>query len=543
MNQPSIHQHPHRPAQGGAVWQQRRGARHRGVSLLMLLLCAAIVLGACSNGGALSSQTTEGGEAAAPDQSGTAAKSVISASIYDRGQVASDEGTYEDNRWTRYINEQSGVQVQWMPIPRNQEADKFNVLIASEQAPDLMSTYNRDFITRWATEGAIQPLDDYIEQYSTSYKNYLTEHPELKPYLTLEDGKMYAIASLRPTRGSTAVYIRQDWLDALKLEMPASVDELLEVARAFRDYKEGVVPMAMSTAYQPIVDDWFMARSGEWFVEDEQVVQSFFTERYADAMAFRQLVYHEGLVDKEYATDKEYSRQRQLWTTGRSGIYFANINDSMLGELLKNEPEAKLAVLPPLETKYGTNGYQLEVPNFLLTAFNKDMADPEAAIRFIDWLIDGGWEPMAFGFEGEHYELKDGIPVTTDLEKWQKEVAYANEYRLVHQEQQTPDYLRIRAGEDPVDRAIAELKTTIIENSQTYAYRKDIPYVPPVQEYAAIATQFEAKWKEINVRMSMTDTTPEQAVAELRSAWNSLGGEAVTVKVQEWYGANKDKWN
>lgn len=65
----------------------------------------------------------------------------------------------------------------WVPIPRNQEADKFNVLIASDQAPDMMTTFNRDFIVRWADEGAIQPLDEYIDKYSTSYKNICRSIP------------------------------------------------------------------------------------------------------------------------------------------------------------------------------------------------------------------------------------------------------------------------------------------------------------------------------------------------------------------------------
>lgn len=514
-------------------------------ALLTILAGGSAVLSGCSGSGS---------DAAQPSASATggdkydALPKVVSASIYDRGQVATSEGTYEENRWTRLINEQSGVKVNWVPIPRNQEADKFNVLLASEQAPDMLATYNRDFMVRWAKEGAIQPLDEYIDQYSTSYKKYLQEHPELKPYLTLEDGKMYAIASLRPTRANTAIYIRQDWLDKLGLAMPKSVDELVSVAKAFRDGDpdgnnvKDTIPMAMSTAYSAITDDWFQARSGAWFVEDGKVTQSFFTPRYKDALAFRQMVYKESLVDKEYATDKEFSRQKQLWTTGRAGIYFSNISmDNTLGDLQKNNPGAKLAVVPPLSTKYGTNGYEMEVPNFLLTSFNKKMKNPKAAMEFIDWMLDSGWKPLTYGTEGTHYQLVNGIPVTSNYDKWKTEVAYGNEYRLVLQERQTPDYLITRAGKDPTDLAMAQLKNAIIKNTETTPFRKDFPYVPPVSEYSAIATQFEAKWKEINTRMAMTDETPDKSVAEIRQAWDSLGGDSVTAKVQAWYDANKDK--
>lgn len=150
-------------------------------AFLAVLLLGTAALSACGNSNGNAS-TSEGPSPAAASQAPSAdpyasLPKEISGSIYDRGQVATGEGSYEENRWTKYINENSGVKVSWVPIPRNQEADKFNVLIASDQAPDMMTTFNRDFIVRWADEGAIQPLDEYIDKYSTSYKNICRSIP------------------------------------------------------------------------------------------------------------------------------------------------------------------------------------------------------------------------------------------------------------------------------------------------------------------------------------------------------------------------------
>lgn len=150
-------------------------------ALLAVLLLGTAALSACGNSNG-NAGTSAGPSPAAASQAPSAdpyasLPKEISGSIYDRGQVATGEGSYEENRWTKYINENSGVKVNWVPIPRNQEADKFNVLIASDQAPDMMTTFNRDFIVRWADEGAIQPLDEYIDKYSTSYKNICRSIP------------------------------------------------------------------------------------------------------------------------------------------------------------------------------------------------------------------------------------------------------------------------------------------------------------------------------------------------------------------------------
>ncbi|WP_219640842.1 extracellular solute-binding protein [Cohnella sp. CFH 77786] len=533
------------------------GKSLRRNAILAVLLGTALLAGACSNGKVTSGDNApqgaasgNGTEQAAPPQE---ERGSISASIYDRGRVPAEEGSYADNRWTRWMNEQSGVDVKWTPIPRAQEFDKYNMLIASGQAPDLITSYDRNMLSRFVSQGVAQPVDEYIEKYSTSYKKYLEEHPELKPYLTF-DGKMYAVASMRNTRAQTMIWIRQDWLDKLNLKMPATVDELLDVARAFRDRdpdgngEKDTIPIAMTLAYDRIVDDWFQARSAEWMIEDGKATQSFFTERYKDSLAFQKLAYDEGLVDKEYVTDrKTWARQKQLWLTGKSGILFGFANTTNEGpnaEFFKSQPNAVVKPVPPIATKYGTNGYQKEAPNFLLTLFNKDMKDPKAAMKFIDWMLDSGWKPLTYGEEGIHYELKNGIPVTKNPEKFAKEVSYAIEYRLVHQEQLSAESLAAQAGDDPNQQKAMQLFGEALAIVAQTAYRQDFPYPPSVPEYTDIASQFKAKWEEIATRTTIggKSYTPDRAVADIRKEWDALGGKNIEAKVQQWYEQNKESF-
>ncbi|MDF2814152.1 MAG: hypothetical protein K0Q81_352, partial [Paenibacillus sp.] len=158
----------------------------------------------------------------------------LSISMFDRGRVPAEEGSYEQNRWTKWINDNSGIKVKWVPIPRSTAQQKLNTLFAANEAPDLIWEYDRNYIALLASQGALQPIDAYIEKYSTSYKKYLSEHPELKPYLTI-DGKMYAVATKRgiDSIANQGMWIRKDWLDKLGLPMPKTDAELLSVAKAF----------------------------------------------------------------------------------------------------------------------------------------------------------------------------------------------------------------------------------------------------------------------------------------------------------------------
>jgi putative aldouronate transport system substrate-binding protein len=180
------------------------------------------------------------------------------------------------------------------------------------------------------------------------------------------------------------------------------------------------------------------------------------------------------------------------------------------------------------------------VPNYLLTIFNKDIKNPQAAMQFVDWMLDEGWYNLSYGTEGTHYELKDNIPVTLDADKLKKEVSYASEYRIVHQQTLTPEFLLARAGSDPNDQKVQKAIGEAITVAQSVEFRKDLPYTPAVDEFTDISGQFQKKWDEIITKVTMTaDLDAEWGVSQIRSEWQQLNGEAIEAKVQEWYENNK----
>ena len=94
-------------------------------------------------------------------------------------------------------------------------------------------------------QGQLQSVSDIWEQYSEgSYKDFLaTEAGQFyEKRMRLEDGKVYWITDFETMtyKGEESAWvlgfqIRQDWLDALNLEMPTTTDEVYEVLKAFQD--------------------------------------------------------------------------------------------------------------------------------------------------------------------------------------------------------------------------------------------------------------------------------------------------------------------
>ncbi|XEC92699.1 extracellular solute-binding protein [Paenibacillus tarimensis] len=522
-------------------------------ALLIMFLALSAVLAGCAknNSGTNSINSPEGtnddSPAAAADKYDNVPKK-ISVSMFDRGAVSSDEGTYEENRWIKWIREQTGIDVSFVPVPRNQAQEKFNVLIASKQAPDLLWEYDRNYIATLVTQGVIQPIDEYIEKYSTSYKKYLEENPELKPYLTF-DGKMYAVTSKRNlfTIANHGMWIRQDWLDKLNLKTPTTIDELIQVAQAFKEHMPDSVPIVGYTS--PVI---YQALHGavhvDWYLEDGKMVYGATTDRFGAAIELEEKLYELGLVDKEYLTDKDNQRAIQLWVTGKSGICMCQWSgaktDTMMMDLLRNDPEAKPVPLESVASPYGTYGTYQETPAFMYITFNKNMKNPKAAVEYLDWMIEEGWVTLTSGFEGVHHKVVNGVHQKINEEQFKKEVAYANEYAILRDETVKPEDLLVMAASDEVSQKYAKLRAQALETVLKHKFRRDIPYQPGFTEINEIRASLNTTIDELRAKVVIQggDYTWKWALEEIRKEWERLGGKQAEILAQEWYDQNKSNF-
>lgn len=472
----------------------------------------------------------------------------LSVSIFDRGLVPSDEGTYQSNRWVDWINEQTGLDIEWVPVPRWTAYDALNVMFASGSAPDLITEYVRSYFGDWIAQGVIQPIDDYIDRYSVDYKAYLEEHPKLREFTTFEDGNQYLVASKRTGIVNHAIWIRQDWLDNLGLSMPTTTDELLEVARAFTNNDpdgNGEDDTIGITSRVGLFEQMFFV-SERFYYEDGELVPIEFTDRFVDYLAYRKTMFDEGLVDREYVTDTDQARSKRLWITGKAGIYFAQTNPSdFFGEFFANNPEAVVAPAAVIESPYGQNGWYKEPAyNDHKTAFNAsvDDATAEAAFTLIDFLIGGGFAPTRFGFEGVHHELVDGVPVITDPDRWRQEVFYASiDMAFVKDYEISPDSIIASAGDDPQAIAQARLEASAVDRSLSVPYRRDYPFTPTNETISLFFADYDGRAEEVRTQViTGGDTmTPEEGVATLRQEWDRRGGKEVERIMNEWFEANK----
>ena len=521
-------------------------------AVLVGLILSTTMAGCKGNGSEVSkpdassttSESSQGAESTSNIKPGEIVE--ISMSVLDRGGIPAERGTYTDNDAIDYMNEQmepKGVKISTVPVPRAQSRDKLNAMIAAGTAPDIIWEYSRPWMDQLRVQKVILPIEDLIEKYSTSYKEYYEEHKDLmESYLRLEDGKIYAFSSLRaanalPTAG---VWYRQDLLDEVGAEVPSTLEEVIEVSNKVKEKHPDIVPIAASYFhYLNIIKGTYGYFSNE-IMKDGELIHPIFSDNYRDAMEMARKLYQEKITDQEYLVDTTSARQQQLWTSGQAIFFFNSAN--MPGgtkEMVQTVDGADPYPLPPLESQYGQ--FMLtpqSATRFYVMLNNKiDEKKQEAAIRYIDWVIAEGWKVINYGYEGQQYTLtEEGLRKSIPgAPKWP-----FGEMALLTQE--TFTFGQSKLGEtDEKYQYLSERNDKGLKEMMSYPIPTGLPYDYSSDAYAEFTASFSPKIEEIEAKMvSEVDYSVEAGIKELQSIYEELGGAEIWEEKNEWYQANKE---
>ena len=136
------------------------------------------------------------------------------------------EGTdINDNDYINYIREKTGVDIEFINDGTNQYRQKMNTMLASNAPPDalmLMDTTQRIDLARWAEEGMLLELDEYLPELGPDLlKSIKSEAWEVTKY----NGRIYAVPFQRYDSTPYMTFLRKDWLDKLEID-PASLKSI-----------------------------------------------------------------------------------------------------------------------------------------------------------------------------------------------------------------------------------------------------------------------------------------------------------------------------
>lgn len=340
-------------------------------------------------------------------------------------QVAPSENETQFSKW---LEEDTGIAVDYVHPPAGQASEKFNLMIASGELPDIIQ-YNLSKTNEGAEtlvkNGYIYPLtEDFIKSYMPNYWKCLQEDEELRKSAKLNDGTYYAVSHWREADNMTVfagAMIRQDWLDELNLPMPKTIDDWYVTLKAFKEKKGAVAPFS-TTSTGAFANGLFSGAYGttlNFYQKDGKITHGVLDKSFKDFVVTMKQWYDEGLIDADFASaNNEQVNTKML--TGKSGATFGMIGSGM-GTLLAAAPDAsyKLTAAPYPSMKagekseFGHKNSRYYEPCYMISGTSKNK---ELAARFLDYgYSEAGDMLYNFGKEGVSYDLIDGYPTFNDL--------------------------------------------------------------------------------------------------------------------------------
>lgn len=332
------------------------------------------------------------------------------------------------------IEKNTGVKIEWEAIADYDTA--MQPRIASGTAlPDIMlvtPSWSNAGVYKLAQDGMIIPLDDLIKEHAPNIQKVLDENPSLKGLMTAPDGKLYTIVDTNLFVNDMVVqdslFIRQDWLDALELQAPVTLEDWYNVLTAFKGYDATgygmeVIPFSgagdVMGRVQVFLGAFGLPTNGsKWWYDDEgKVFFTYASEQFRAFLTEMAKWYSEGLLDLEMSRDE--SNFQSVVATNVVGA-FKTLSERVpqYNGLLTSagvEGSHVLCVPPTIGDKPLLAKRDAVSNHYGIT---RDCEDPVLAIKWIDylWGTEEGVTLNAYGVPGlAWYEDENGVKHFTDF--------------------------------------------------------------------------------------------------------------------------------
>lgn len=393
--------------------------------VLSSLLVMALLLSACSgnkqnNAGAANSGNSP--SAASPEGTKEAERPKISILTSNAVGYTPNVTNWNENMYVKKLEELTGTDLEFEFLPGNDYATQLTLRFASNELADLVQTTGIDSAANASAveQGAIWQLNDLIDQYGPNLKAKIPEYVWKAPDVS-KDGKIYAIPALVPHPHTVAMFIREDWLKKLNMEMPKTLDDWL-------NYFEQVKVQDMNGDGDPNNEYGFMVRENFgssdaffyefgvalnlWVMQGDEFIPSVLTPNMKDALAFWRKLYKNGYVNPNAFTNKYADWQAGI-TNGKAGSwlhYVDNLATFWSPDKFIDQPDANPVIVEPPVGPKGQGAGLANTGLYYVWIIPSSVKDPERIIQFLDraWGSPDVLKFNSYGIEGHNYEVVDG---------------------------------------------------------------------------------------------------------------------------------------
>ena len=320
-----------------------------------------------------------------------------------------DGETYENNAYTRLLNERLNVQNQDVfEAMDEQYTDSVTMVIAQNDLPDVMIVEDLDELQYLVDNDMIADLtDSYNNCMSDTIKNiYGSYGRDILDVVTF-GGKIMAIPETNISDGPNLIWLRKDWMDALGLSAPRTLSDVEEIIRQFKEKDPGhngagnTVGLVCDTSLcggcgyssEYTLDIIFAAYGAfpkQWiYDEDGNVVYGSVQPEAKEALAHIHELYKEGILDQDFLM-RTSSNLIELIVDGQCGSFFGPWwapNNPLMQAVEQNKDAEWQPYLIATEDS-GLTSYHTQNPSGKYIVVRKGYEYPEIACKIVSVLFD-----------------------------------------------------------------------------------------------------------------------------------------------------------
>lgn len=324
----------------------------------------------------------------------------------------------------------TNVHIEYMNLSPDVFAEKFNVLLLSNDLPDMVQdgmSYYAGGGAAAVEDGYFVNLNDYLK-YMPNYQADIESKTVLRKAAYAADGVIPAQYSVQAAYNTNGVIVRQDWLEQLNLDVPTTYDEIETVLTAMKlelgiEYPL-ILPSFLDYQYNMFSGNFgapgsfdLIGMSQQLFVVDGQVRYAQYTEEYEEYVRLIAHYYEEGLLDPDFIGYEMVRDYQDKINNGQVGLWLnstTNLKDTT--DAMNGTGAVFTGIPSPVKEAGQVNHlttYQESVSPFGAVSIASKCSNIEIACQWLDYKTSDEIEHMFdFGLEGETYTLDENGNVT-----------------------------------------------------------------------------------------------------------------------------------
>ena len=329
---------------------------------------------------------------------------------------------YADSQIVNTVIQNSGYSVNWKLNAPSNYYDTVRPLLLQQKSylADIVQVPDLDANADYINTGNFIKLDEYMD-YMPNFKKYLEEDPAIKASLKAEDGHIYYVPQTVHTQNyQPCIMYNMEWLDKLGLKVPTTLDEFVQVLRAFKandmngNKIADEIPLSITADFLPYMfGPAFGLELVNGFYADETGVVHYSyceDENYKAYLKFLNQLYNEGLLESDFSSlTRDNIMQR--CKNNQTGIIFdfswqmSSLYSAQYSQYDGSKP--KFYGAQPLSGKY--QGYYIgrnEISGLFGVMSSSDKIID--SVKLLDYIMSEDAQKLyCWGIEGESYIVND----------------------------------------------------------------------------------------------------------------------------------------